>query len=480
MKYKYISGTWAFLLVKSFPGDIIRTNNHWIFRGNPMIVECAHCHTKFNLPDDKIKPGGVKIRCTRCKNIFDVTPPRKTPPPADSPGAGLDDDLSGFDEGGADFSREGSPDSDSTADIDRDLGGDDFNLDTGDSDLNLDSDLDIGSDDTKGASEDSLEFDMDTDGGADTGGAGDFDFAEKEAEAPASKDEFSLDGDLDGDLGDLDLSFGDSPAPAEKKKDPDTDFDLSFAEEPAPKPQAPPAAPKPQPAARPVIQDDFAGGGDSFLEGKSDLGFGDSIGIDMPADTLGDIEEPAPITRSKKKTKRTNPLTVALLIFLLLAAGGYFAYKSFFSKGFDPEKVLSLFSGNEDPLANLENAEMKTQYYYVMNAQVGKILILEGIIINHSQLGRGRIKVRVTLYDKSGKELSRSESYCGNILDLAELETLSKDEITKLLSVEAGKKFDNAHIKPNESIPYMLAVFSVPEGTDGFVVTIVAAQIVGE
>ncbi|MDP2689940.1 MAG: DUF3426 domain-containing protein [Deltaproteobacteria bacterium] len=43
-----------------------------------MIIECEHCNTKFRLDDSRIKPNGVKVRCTKCQNVFIVTPP---PPP---------------------------------------------------------------------------------------------------------------------------------------------------------------------------------------------------------------------------------------------------------------------------------------------------------------------------------------------------------------------------------------------------------------
>lgn len=43
-----------------------------------MIIECTECHTRFKLADDKVKPGGTKVRCSKCKHIFTVAPP---PPP---------------------------------------------------------------------------------------------------------------------------------------------------------------------------------------------------------------------------------------------------------------------------------------------------------------------------------------------------------------------------------------------------------------
>jgi predicted Zn finger-like uncharacterized protein len=43
-----------------------------------MIVTCASCLTKFNLDDSKIAGKGTKVRCSRCKHIFYVTPPPET------------------------------------------------------------------------------------------------------------------------------------------------------------------------------------------------------------------------------------------------------------------------------------------------------------------------------------------------------------------------------------------------------------------
>ena len=40
-----------------------------------MIVQCEACQTRFRLADEKVKPGGTKVRCSKCKEVFTVTPP---------------------------------------------------------------------------------------------------------------------------------------------------------------------------------------------------------------------------------------------------------------------------------------------------------------------------------------------------------------------------------------------------------------------
>jgi len=44
-----------------------------------MIVQCQACQTRFRLADEKIKPGGTKVRCSKCKEIFTVTPVEPEP-----------------------------------------------------------------------------------------------------------------------------------------------------------------------------------------------------------------------------------------------------------------------------------------------------------------------------------------------------------------------------------------------------------------
>jgi len=55
-----------------------------------MIVECNHCHTKYNIDEGKIPSAGVKVRCKKCSNVIYI---RKSTPPAEekSPGAVADE-----------------------------------------------------------------------------------------------------------------------------------------------------------------------------------------------------------------------------------------------------------------------------------------------------------------------------------------------------------------------------------------------------
>jgi len=45
-----------------------------------MIIQCEACQTRFRLADEKVKPGGIKVRCSKCKEVFAVMPPEPERP----------------------------------------------------------------------------------------------------------------------------------------------------------------------------------------------------------------------------------------------------------------------------------------------------------------------------------------------------------------------------------------------------------------
>jgi predicted Zn finger-like uncharacterized protein len=68
-----------------------------------MVIQCNACQTRFRLADDKIKPQGTRVRCSKCGEVFTIMPPApvaeefappapSTPPPAatDTAAAGED------------------------------------------------------------------------------------------------------------------------------------------------------------------------------------------------------------------------------------------------------------------------------------------------------------------------------------------------------------------------------------------------------
>ena len=47
-----------------------------------MVIQCSACQTRFRLADDKIKPRGTRVRCSKCGEVFTITPPAPVAEPA--------------------------------------------------------------------------------------------------------------------------------------------------------------------------------------------------------------------------------------------------------------------------------------------------------------------------------------------------------------------------------------------------------------
>ncbi|HKK33105.1 MAG TPA: DUF3426 domain-containing protein [Desulfomicrobiaceae bacterium] len=39
-----------------------------------MVIQCPECGTKYKVPDDKARPEGTPVRCTKCKHVFKIFP----------------------------------------------------------------------------------------------------------------------------------------------------------------------------------------------------------------------------------------------------------------------------------------------------------------------------------------------------------------------------------------------------------------------
>ena len=79
-----------------------------------MILQCDQCNTRFRLDDSKLKPGGVKVRCSKCRHVFLAGAEQKqeesefdailsglgapVPEKREEPAAAADETAFGFDE----------------------------------------------------------------------------------------------------------------------------------------------------------------------------------------------------------------------------------------------------------------------------------------------------------------------------------------------------------------------------------------------
>ena len=60
-------------------GATLAQGSAWARHEGPLIVTCEQCATQFHLDDAKVPPGGVRVRCSRCKHAFFIEPAGDSP-----------------------------------------------------------------------------------------------------------------------------------------------------------------------------------------------------------------------------------------------------------------------------------------------------------------------------------------------------------------------------------------------------------------
>lgn len=239
------------------------------------------------------------------------------------------------------------------------------------------------------------------------------------------------------------------PFPPPSQKPEQADWETS-SWEPSLSPEAQPSGSEPEPVFEPTVRIDL-----SAQEGPS-----------------VEEEQPPPAQQPRVRPRRN------IMRPLLLAAGSVAALAVVVvvlaRLGILP---LQLEEPKEPPTARLVIDQAQLQGKWEKNAQVPRIFIINGTVINQSKKPRSFVKVRGLLLDKTGKALKEVWAFCGNSIPLEDLRTKAPSEIQNIMLNREGEKGANKLLPPGARIPFTLVFFEIPEGVETFGAEVVEAQI---
>jgi predicted Zn finger-like uncharacterized protein len=384
-----------------------------------MIIQCPHCQSRFKLATEKIKTGGTKVRCTRCKSIFIVTPPEK--------GQTATSVTSGKFGSQGEWAESGSTDNDPGK--------------------NLDSEQDEspawgGNTDFLGGDYDPAEFfkaeDEDTEFFL-NGEPVDFP-PEPDGQAQAGDD--ALVPDLDGEpLHDWTEEESSAAVTTTSAELPDGQKSpLVLAEE------APPAE------------------------------FADHQGMDAGAGELHQVEldaVPPPPTVSPKRSAK-GPV---LLLVLLVAALGVFGYQY----GRDKLPWLTAYLKRLQGVPEVPSIAGKLvpvdfSGYYVENDHEGRLFVIQGKVLNEFIEARASISVAGLIYDRQGKVIASQTAYCGNAMSKSQLRTQSFARMEERMNNEFGEFLTNINVEPSKTVPFTIVFRALSEEVVEFGVEVVDSK----
>lgn len=457
-----------------------------------MVIQCTECQTRFKLADDKLKPGGIKVRCAKCKHVFQVLPsapsaeeaPTAPPLPAPTPEA----DQSGFaglatDQVTSDeFSFGDSPspaeaaakEDDATFSLGKEEEKppwDDFSFaDTNEAPTapspppseQEEPSQDFGFDDLLG--EDTLsDFDQPSQPASGIDEEDDFDFSTP-PKPSTSQDMFDF-GSEDESLQftDLDTANKKSPAWGDLDADPfGDDFDLSDEKDKKEGFDFSEMGFQETPQVDHLGNDDF---GSISLQSEPTpeparpaTAMASAPTAAESADRLPRPTPGAPVAAPARSPLKRLVLFVLGLLLTLIGAAGYFLWHA---GGIEP--LLSRLSGAPPaPVVQPQVRLTNLNGYFVTNKDAGQLFVIQGQAINEYPEARSALTVKGALYDKAGKLLVQQTVFCGNRLDDTALQDYPFAQISEAMNNQFGDSLSNLNVVPGKTIPFTIVFRNFP------------------
>ena len=416
--------------------------------GERMIVQCDACSTKFRLDDSKVTAKGVKVRCTKCQNVFVVMPPSPpqeeaapkaeesfdasfgTQPEPSSPAAEKE-------AGGFSFEAPSTKEEEKKAEPSQ--WGMDFTFEEKPKEEKK-PEWDIGFKPAKEESPPSFEEKKEAPKSEESPGfeisggfAPSFETEKKEAAAPSEEPLFSFEERKPDSLG---FSFDAGLPPAGEK--------TSFEIEPPPteeefvvsiKEEAKTVVMRPPPVIPPPAQSQAGG-----LLGR-DVGGAKEISFEIPG-----------------KRPAAKQVIILLLIILLIIAGGAAVYLNM-GTGF-----LEKFTAIETKQKTMDLIGLKGSY--TDNTSIGRLFVIEGKVVSNLA-GPKEVKgIHGILFNKSGAQVKDAWVAPGRLISQNELKVISRTELEKRFKDRKGT------IPPNGTVPFMIVFSGIPSELAEFTVEV--------
>ncbi len=451
-----------------------------------MIITCEACSTRFSLDDALIKPGGSKVRCSKCRHVFtafsgktpealpaveipDPPEPEEKDIPFDAPEIQNDSDFN-VSQQDDDFS------------IDRDSGSLDPDLEETDIEfLEIEFDepeVDFQNfefEDRVSSEPASVSADSDTDT-ADI----EISFAQDEATGPDLElEEISFDMD---DL-ELDIKDDDNEKTDNRKTDEDIEQTVSEQDKFAEYDKVLDQDTEPKDTGITIPDPDVE---DNTFAPETPLPPTD----DKTETTMSALINPNPLimplaaqsVRQKRGTKKRKgislPVKILMVLFLLILA----AYVAIIRLGVPIPAVsdiqipfitewLEPKQAPQPPLNPVPD-ESSINGRFVSNKSAGELFIVTGRIKNPSNTSVSYIQVKGTLMTKDNTKAETLTAYCGNIIPEETLTSGNISDITKQMAVRQGNQNTNVNIKPGDTVMFMLVFSNLPEDLTNFTVAV--------
>lgn len=194
-----------------------------------------------------------------------------------------------------------------------------------------------------------------------------------------------------------------------------------------------------------------------------------------PSVALG-AEEAAAALQMRPARKTLWIFGTILLLILLALAARFFYVQTLYPDWNVTDVWLKVFFLPVDPEGNQKLSLINIKKYFKENPKIGRFFIIEGEIKNGYPDPRQKIKIRGSLRTAENRVATSREVYAGWTLTTEELESLSLEEINKLIQSQPERVSPNLRIFPGKTLPFMILFPPLPPGSTQVSIEVVSSQ----
>ncbi|MDR2125033.1 MAG: zinc-ribbon domain-containing protein [Desulfovibrio sp.] len=199
---------------------------------------------------------------------------------------------------------------------------------------------------------------------------------------------------------------------------------------------------------------------------------------DLPPLSAGARPDPAPQVRSGTAKNAALSLAAAALL-VLLGYGGYLLYGVLFSApGNAPDQASPVpDAARADYERRIKSIALEDiRQFHVDNANAGRMLVIQGMAANRSEVNKDYIAVEAALLNADNKVLDKAEQLCGVPLTLFQLQTLKPAELKEAQNSRVTILTNNTDIPPGGKTPFVVIFPSPPKDVRTFEVRVIEAR----
>ena len=193
--------------------------------------------------------------------------------------------------------------------------------------------------------------------------------------------------------------------------------------------------------------------------------------------TEAESATPQRVARPKKKSGPWGTI-ISLVLLLLLAALILIGLNIYINGPDQFNQTIKEFLGQQDepPAQAGSIALTDLEGKFMQNEHIGEVFLIRGKAINNYATPRSAIQVKGIIFDQSGEQLLQKTVFCGNPISDQEVQTLSFNELEKMMGNQFGKELSNMKVNSKQTIPFDIVFKDLPKNLAEFSVNVTSSK----